>query len=80
MQKTTTNKSTLFLPIEFWSSIISTVDAKVQTLSEAYGFGTITITFVVHRGKVSEIYFDDRIRLKGMLEKITDKLDKKNNV
>lgn len=65
----TTNSKKLFLPVDFWSSILATLDMKAQTISEGYGYGKLGLTLIFHRGKVSEVYFTDEIRVKGILEK-----------
>ena len=40
---------------------MATLDLNSQTLAETYGFGKISLTLVFHRGKVSEVYFNDEI-------------------
>ena len=62
-------KVDLFLPITFWSEILVTLDKKVQTLSQNYGFGQINVTIVVHDAQVKEVKFNDEIRIRGLIEK-----------
>lgn len=65
-----TNSKKLFLPADFWSSVLATLDMKAQVIAEDYGYGKLNLTLIFHRGKVSEIYFTDEIRVKGILEKL----------
>ena len=67
-KKTPMPESKYYLPISFLSSIAASLDSKVQVLSETYGFGKVSVTLVIHRGKVSETYFNDEVRIRGLLE------------
>ena len=62
-------KTNLYLPMSFWSSILATLDMKIENLSKTYGFGQINLSLIVHNGKVSEIYLTDEVRIRGMVEK-----------
>lgn len=62
------SKSGYYLPISFLSSLATSLDSKVQALAETYGFGKVSVTLVIHRGKVSETYFNDEVRLRGLVE------------
>ena len=75
--KTSSDLSKLFLPVNFWSTILASLDSKVQALSESYGFGEVSLKLIIHRGKVTEIYFNDEVRIRGLVEQF-DKPEKKN--
>lgn len=64
-----TPKVDLYLPLAFWSEILVTLDKKTQTLSTNYGFGEVNLSLIVHRGKVIEVLFNDKIRVRGLAEK-----------
>ena len=78
--KTSSDLSKLFLPVNFWSTILASLDSKVQALSESYGFGEVSLKLIIHRGKVTEIYFNDEVRIRGLVEqheKPNEKIEKK---
>ena len=54
-------KTSLYKSIGFWSTILLTLDKKLQHLSEQYGYGEINLTLAVHRGKVTRIIWNDKI-------------------
>jgi hypothetical protein len=58
-----------FLPMEFWSQIVQTMDLKSRSISEVYGYGKITMTFVVFNGKVKDVVFNDEVRVRPDWEK-----------
>ena len=62
-------KSNLYLPMAFWSSMLATLDLKIENLSKTYGFGQINLSLIIHNGKVTEIYLTDEVRIRGLLEK-----------
>jgi len=77
------DKVDLFLPLNFWSEILITLDKKLQALSTGYGYGSVKITITVHDGEVKEVMFDDNIRIRGLVEKSKTqgkKLDNKDTV
>jgi len=54
-------KTTLNKPINFWSSVLLTLDRKLSTMEEIHGFGEINLTLTVHRGKLTKIMWSDKI-------------------
>jgi hypothetical protein len=60
---------TTFLPMAFWSQIVQTMDAKSQSISDVYGFGKLTVTFVVFNGKVKDVVFNDEVRVRPEWDK-----------
>jgi hypothetical protein len=58
------SKVKLFGGINFWARILITMDRKLQTLCQEYGYGEIGLKIVVHRGKVVYSLFSDEIRIK----------------
>ena len=58
-----------YLPMDFWSQMVQTMDTKSRSLSEVYGFGKITMTFVFFNGKVKDVVFNDEVRLRPDWEK-----------
>jgi hypothetical protein len=58
-----------FLPMEFWSQIVKTMDLKSKSISQVYGYGKITMTFVVFNGKVKDVVFNDEVRVRPEWDK-----------
>ena len=59
----------LYLPVEFWLSLLASLDAKVEAVSKTYGYGVIELKLVIHRGKVTDVYLHDEVRIRGAVEK-----------
>lgn len=57
-------KEETYLPIAFWSQIIKTMDTKAQSISQVYGYGKITMEFVVFNGNVKDVIFNDEVRIR----------------
>lgn len=53
-----------YLPIAFWSQIIKTMDTKAHSISQVYGYGKITMEFVVFNGHVKDVIFNDEVRIR----------------
>lgn len=68
-KKIPTPDTRLYLPGDFWFSLLASLDAKVENVSKTYGFGIIQLKLVVHRGKVTDVYLNDEVRIKGVVEK-----------
>jgi hypothetical protein len=62
-------KVNLHLPLSFWSEILMTIDRKVQTICENYGYGKVGMSVIIHKGKVIDVVFDDEIRVRGLVDK-----------
>ena len=69
LSKTPIPESQLYLPKEFWFSLLASLDAKVEAVSKTYGYGVIELKLVVHRGKVTDVYLHDEVRIRGVVEK-----------
>lgn len=63
-------KIELYLPIAFWAELLATLDRKVQLLSRLEGFGEVTVSIIVHRGKVTEVMYLDKTRNRNLAEKV----------
>lgn len=70
----------LYLPAKFWSTVLASLDAKTEVLCEQVGFGEVTLTLKVHRGKITEVYFADEMRVRGLLEKIEEETTKEQDL
>jgi len=57
-------KATTFMPMAFWSQMVTTLDQKTESISKIYGYGKITMEFVVFNGKVKDIVFNDEVRIR----------------
>ena len=55
---------TTFMPMAFWSQMVTTLDQKTESISKIYGYGKITMEFVVFNGKVKDIVFNDEVRIR----------------
>lgn len=62
------SKTNLYLPVKFWSTVLASLDSKVQGVCESYGFGIINLRIVIHNKRVSDIYFNDEVRIRGLVE------------
>jgi len=68
--------------LSFWSDVLITLDKKLKTVEESYGFGEISVTFKIHRGRVNRVIWVDTISDMSMVKKAGGvneqiKLDKK---
>lgn len=59
-------KKVLYLPIEFWSQLLSILDRKAQSFCEAGGYGKIDLRLVIQDGRVVNIYFTDEVVAKEL--------------
>jgi hypothetical protein len=59
-------KKILYLPIEFWSQLLSILDRKTQALCESGGYGKIDLRLVIQEGRVINIYFTDEVVAKEL--------------
>lgn len=57
----TDKKTVLYKSISFWSSILVTLDRKIQTLSEQMGYGKIGLTVHIHKGKIQKVSWNDEV-------------------
>jgi hypothetical protein len=63
-EKKAEEKVTTFMPMPFWTQLVSTLDQKTESISKIYGYGKITMEFVVFNGKVKDIVFNDEVRIR----------------
>jgi|WetSurSiteA1Bulk_404760.scaffolds.fasta_scaffold13609_3 hypothetical protein len=68
----------LYLPMSFWSQIVETLDQKTSSISQIYGYGKISMSFVVFNGKVKDIVFNDEVRIRPEWDKAP--LNKNENI
>ena len=64
-----TEKVKLFLPITFWTEIVTTLDRKIETLCEVYGYGKISLGVTIKEGTVQSVSFNDDVTVRGLVEK-----------
>lgn len=69
MKPMDTKKTQLYLPLEFWSEILVVLDKKMEQLTKDYGFGQVGLTIISHNGKVTDVIFEDQIRVRGLVDK-----------
>ena len=59
----------LFMPLDFWLNLISYLDKRVEIVSLGSGYGTLEMSIKLQRGKIFEVEFEEKIRLRDVLEK-----------
>lgn len=64
---------TLYLPLNFWLSIIAILDKKVELALLGSGHGIITMTIKMHKNKIHEVSFGEEMRIREIVEKAGDK-------
>lgn len=64
-------KTNFRYPIEFWSEIVMHLDKKAQIIADDYGWGKINLTLIIQGGKVTQVVFNDEIRVSKLEEKLT---------
>lgn len=69
-------KVNLYVPIESWSEIITTLDKKVEFICEKYGHGKVTLAITIAYGKVVDTVYMDEIRMRGVIPNASQKDDK----
>jgi hypothetical protein len=62
-------------PIEFWSEIVMHLDQKAKVISDDYGWGKINLTLIIQGGKVTQVVFNDEIRVSKLEEKLYPRED-----
>lgn len=62
----------LFMPIEWWSDVVKAMDGKIKLISENYGFGSITFEATIIKGRVKDLVFKDKIRVRQQVLKPQD--------
>ena len=60
-----------YLPVEFWSQIITTLDKKTRDISKVYGYGKISTTFTIYNGKIKDVVFNDEVRIRNIEKKFS---------
>lgn len=58
----------MYVPIEYWSQVLMTLDKKVETIATAYGYGEVSVRITIQNGKVIYTIFQDEIRVKGLAD------------
>lgn len=67
------DQKNLYLPLMFWSEILVVLDKKIEQLTKDYGFGRVSMTIVSHNGKITDVLFNDEVRVRGLVEKAESK-------
>lgn len=58
----------LFLPIEWWSKILGTLDKKIASMSAGSGYGSVKMEVVIRDGKIKDTIFTDEIRWREKID------------
>lgn len=58
----------LFMPLEFWLNLISYLDKRVEIVAVNSGYGVLEMSIKLQRGKIFEVEFQEKIRLRELLE------------
>lgn len=59
----------LFMPLDFWLNLISYLDKRVEIVAVNSGYGVLEMSIKLQRGKIHEVEFQEKIRLREALEK-----------
>lgn len=59
----------LFLPLEFWIEIIGLLDKRVEMICNGSGYGIIAMDIKLQHGKIYEVGFEEKTRVRGLVEK-----------
>ena len=62
-------KTKLFKSISFWSTILVTLDKKVQALSEKRCYGTIGLHIKIHSGRIVQVVWKDEVYANELVDK-----------
>lgn len=54
----------LYMPPSWWGEVIGNLDNKIRLIAENYGFGSITFEATVAKGKVKDVVFKDKVRVR----------------
>lgn len=65
----TIERAKLFLPIAFWSEIMVHLDKKIEVICKEYGFGEVEMEVKINKGRIMEVTFNDKIRVRNLVEK-----------
>ena len=66
-------KTVLYLPTEFWTSVMIQMDEKIRIVARDFGYGKLSLTLPVYNGKLTDVIFTDEIRIKGLIDRIGEK-------
>ena len=64
-----------YLPVDFLLEIIKTLDFKIKILCTTVGYGFVNLRIPVYRGKVSNVYYNDEISMKALVDHFFPKED-----
>lgn len=60
---------TLFVPLEFWLETIEYLDKRVEIVALGSGYGVIEMNVKLQRGKICEVEFQEKIRVRELVSK-----------
>lgn len=63
------DKVKLYMSIGFWMEVLTTIDRKIEFTCEGYKYGSVDVKFIIQDGAVSQIVFNDEVRIKGAFQK-----------
>lgn len=66
-------EGSLFQPIEFWSDLVRVLDGRISQLATVYGFGEVSATLVIKKGKVLDVKFSEEVVVRQETEETNDK-------
>ena len=64
-----------YLPADFLLEIIKTLDFKIKILCTTVGYGFVNLRIPVYRGKVANVYYNDEISMKVLVDHFFPKED-----
>ena len=67
-------KVELFMPLDFWSEILMTLDKETQEVCRIYGFGKVSVTLTINNSGISAVNFGRDVKIQG--QNLTDKAKK----
>ena len=68
-------KVKLHMPLSWWSKVMITMDQKISSLSEIYGYGSVSMEIVIRKGIVKDVVFSDEFRLRQDEDEIKENLN-----
>lgn len=65
MTSDSTNKDfTTYMPIGFWSEVVSQMDSSVKNMALTQGFGEVSAKVVIKRGMVMDVVYGQENRVR----------------
>jgi len=71
-------KVKLYVPIEFWTNILMTLDKKVEVISQQYGYGKVNLQLTIQNGCITQTIFTDEVIVRSLPGQPTPSKSKSN--